>query len=69
MDLFSKAFGLKVNYQKPNMLPINVTKGQMQELSNLLGCAIGSFPFTYLGTPLSYTKQKMEHFLHIIERI
>jgi hypothetical protein len=69
LDVFSKASGLKVNFQKSNLLPINVDNEQMQQLSNLLGCAIGTFPFTYLGTPLSYTKPKMEHFLYIIERI
>ena len=67
--IFSRASGLKVNFQKSNMILINVAEEQMQCLSAILGCAIGKFPFTYLGTPLSFTKPKMEHFMYLIERI
>ena len=69
LGIFSRASGLKVNFQKSNMIPINVAEEQMQCLSAILGCAIGKFPFTYLGTPLSFTKPKMEHFMYLIERI
>lgn len=58
VDIFSQASSLKVNYEKSNLLPINVAEELMQALSTLLGCAIETFPFTYLGTSLSFTKQK-----------
>lgn len=69
VHLFSKASGLKVNYHKSSLLPINVSEEVVQHLSTLLGCAIGTFPFIYLGTPLGFTKPKMEFFMYIIERI
>lgn len=69
VHLFSQASGLKVNYHKSSILPLNVPKDTMQHLSTLLGCTIGTFPFTYLGTPLSFTKPRMEIFMYLIERI
>lgn len=69
LDLFSKASGLKVSVQKPNLLPINIPEGDIQSLCSILKYQIGTFLFTYLGVPLSCTKPKMESFMYIIERI
>lgn len=69
MDTFSKASGLKFNYQKSNLVPINVPESETICLAQILQCQTGSFPFTYLGAPLSFTKPRMEFFLYIVERI
>lgn len=69
VDLFIKASGLKVNYQKSNLLPINVPPEDIQNLFAILGCAPGQFHFTYLGVSLSYSKPRMEHFMYLITRI
>ena len=48
--------GLKVNYRKSQMLPINVSPEKMEHLAQTIGCAIGTLPFTYLGLPNGHHK-------------
>lgn len=43
---FSDSTGLKVNYSKSQMLPIDVNQEKMEILANTLGCRIGTFLFT-----------------------
>jgi hypothetical protein len=54
-----------VDYQKSYIYIyiINVSDEKMCILSNIFGCQIGSFPFTYLGLPLKTTKPRIEDFL------
>ena len=44
--------GLKVNYSKSMMVPINVSEGELHNLATTFGCSKGNLPFTYLGLPL-----------------
>jgi hypothetical protein len=59
---FSDSTGLKVNYSKSQILPINVSQDRMEILANTLGCKIGSFPFMYLGLPMGTTKPLVEDY-------
>ena len=71
LSSFADSTGLKVNYKKTQMLPINVTPEKMQHLAQTFGCAIGSLPFTYLGLPMGTTKPRMENLtpmMDIVER-
>jgi hypothetical protein len=54
--------GLKVNYSKSMMIPINIEERKMSILANTLGCSIGSMPLTYLGLPLGTTKPQVADF-------
>jgi hypothetical protein len=65
---FANAIGLKVNYSKSVMLPINISQEKLQ-LSNTFECHEGSMPFTYLGLPLGTTKPKIEDFLPLVQRV
>jgi hypothetical protein len=49
---FSPSTGLKVNFHKSSMVPINVPQDRMQLLAEAFGCQVASLPFTYLGFPL-----------------
>jgi hypothetical protein len=49
---FSEASGLRVNYNKSNLISINIADGNVDH-SNAMVCQRGSLPFTYLGLPLS----------------
>ena len=46
---FAESTGLKVNFDKSFMVPINVTEEKFDILANTLGCSRGSLPFTYQG--------------------
>jgi hypothetical protein len=52
-NTFAASTGLKVNYFKSNMFPINVPPERLSHLVATLNCREGVFPFNYLGLPLS----------------
>jgi hypothetical protein len=68
LQTFATSSGLRVNYSKSMMVPINIDDQKMELLSNTLGCSIGSMPFTYLGLPLGTTKPKVIDFLPLISK-
>lgn len=61
--------GLKVNYNKSVAIPINVAQDKGSNILNILDCQLGSFPFTYLGLPLSINRLKNEDFSPMMQRI
>lgn len=66
---FTDSTGLKVNYAKSQMLPINVTHEKMQILANTFGCQMGSLPFTYLGLPMGTTKPRVDDYAPLMDKI
>jgi retron-type reverse transcriptase len=69
LHVFSESTGLKVNYGKSMMVPINVAESKMAHLAEAFGCQIGSMPFTYLGLPMGTTKPKIEDYSPIMCKI
>jgi hypothetical protein len=69
LNSFATSTGLKVNYNKSSMYPINVCSAKMEILAKTLNCQMGSMPFTYLSVPLGLSKPKICHFLPLIHRI
>lgn len=53
-----------VNYDKSIIVPINTPHIKMLEPASILGCSVGSMPFTYLGLPLSLSKLKLGFCAH-----
>jgi hypothetical protein len=71
LENFAQATGLRVNYEKSAMMPINVDDYYIQFLANTFGCSVGSLPFTYLGLPLGTTKptvQDLSPLVGLVER-
>jgi hypothetical protein len=69
LNSFAESIGLEVNYNKSQMLPINVSHEEIQTLASTFGCTIGTLPFTYLGLPMGTTKPKMEDLTPIMDRV
>lgn len=62
--------GLKVNYGKSCIVPINVSQEQTKILAGTFGCSKGSIPpFTYLGLPLGTTKPNVVDHSPIINKM
>jgi hypothetical protein len=61
--------GLKVNYHKSCLVPININAQKTYSLAASFGCMVGSFPFTYLGLPLGLTKPLVRDFAPLICRV
>jgi hypothetical protein len=59
LNVFSLATGLKVNYNKSMVIPINVPQDKLDLLAATFNCTKGSLPFTYLGRPLGSTKPRI----------
>jgi hypothetical protein len=60
MACFEHLSGMKINYQKSDMTPINLDEEEAHEFAKISCCKTGSFPFRYPGVPLHYEKLKRE---------
>lgn len=69
LNTFATSTGLKVNFQKSCLVPINVPEEKVEILLRTLDCQRGSLPFTYLGLPLGLTWPKVEDFFPVIQKI
>ena len=55
LSCFEHLSGMRVNFHKYDLVPINVISDEAQAFAQNLGCKLGSFPIKYLGMPVSYT--------------
>ena len=69
LNTFADATGLKVNYNKSSMIPINVSEEKMEILINTFHCKKESFPIQYLGTPLGLHKPIVEQRFPLVTRL
>lgn len=65
---FGESTGLKVNYNKSIMIPINIEEERLDHLARTFNCEKGKLPFTYLGLPLGLTKPKVIDFSPLVTR-
>jgi len=65
---FGESTGLKVNYSKSVMVPINIQESKLDHLARTLNCETGKLPFTYLGLPLGLTKPKVIDFSPLVSK-
>jgi hypothetical protein len=66
---FSDATGLRVNFNKTTMVPINVPSDILENLANDFGCKIEALPFTYLGLPLGITRPSVDDLMPLVSRL
>jgi hypothetical protein len=66
---FSVSTGLKINFAKSSMVPINVPQDLLEGLVESFGCQIGLMPFTYLGLPLGTTRPTISELSPLVCRI
>jgi hypothetical protein len=69
LQLFADSTGLRVNYSKSSMIPINVSDEDMTTLASGFGCQKGTMPFTYLGLPMGTTKPHIEDLSPLMDRV
>jgi hypothetical protein len=66
---FSLSTGLKINYNKSQMIPINVKPDQVKMLAETFECQVGMLPFTYLGLPVGTTKPTIAELSPLVCRL
>lgn len=66
---FTLSTGLRVNYHKSCLVPINMDRVKANNVANVFGCQVGTFPFTYLGLPLDLTKPQVKDYTPLVCRV
>ena len=69
LETFATSTGLKVNFSKSSLLPINVDDEKATLLAETIGCKVGSMPFTYLGLPVGTTRPSVQEYMPMLNRI
>jgi hypothetical protein len=62
-------FGMKLNYNKSEMIPMNLLDQEKENFKNILGCFVRVFPTNYLGIPLHYEKIKRGDLQPLVDKI
>lgn len=68
LNSFADSTGLKVNYSKSMMIPINLSDERFDILAQTFGCSKGTLPFTYLGLPLSLTRPTVADYWPLVSK-
>lgn len=67
MMAFEALSGIKMNYDKTIMYPINISNNS--HLNQLFRCPWGNFPFSYLGLPLSPKKLTLVNWQFLVDKV
>jgi hypothetical protein len=60
MTYFEKLSGMRINYYKSDLTPINLDEEEIQDYIKIFCCKIEKFPFVYLRFPIHYEKLMRE---------
>jgi hypothetical protein len=66
---FEDMSGLKINYHKSEVIVMGQPLEEQQRIANKLNCKRGSFPFMYLGLPISDRKLRLEQWLFLVRKL
>ncbi len=69
LNSFAPSTGLKVNYHMSCLYPINLSHENAELFASLLGCTIGTMPFTYLRLPMGTTRPRVVDFAPLVDRV
>lgn len=69
LQSFAVSTGLKVNFAKSSLVPINIEPARATVLADAFGCQVGAMPFTYLGLPLGTRRPLVNEYLPLLNRI
>jgi hypothetical protein len=69
LETFTQSTGLRVNYNKSGLVPLNMSSEKAGIMAGVFGCHIQEMPFTYLGFPMGTTRSRVEHFEPIMNRM
>jgi hypothetical protein len=69
LETYGQSIGLRVNYSKSGLVPLNMSEQHAEFMAVVFGCKIHGMPFPYLGLPMGSTKPRFEDFSPLMDRI
>jgi hypothetical protein len=69
LEQFSTSTGLKVNFHKTTLVPINLNHDEATNLADTFGYIVESLLFTYLGLPLGTTRPSVDELMPLVSRL
>jgi hypothetical protein len=66
---FDDLSGLKINYLKSEVIVMGSSRDRQQRVADWLNCKWRSFPFIYLGLPISDRKLTMDQWLFLVRKL
>lgn len=69
LHTFTQDTGLKINYHKSIIYPLNIPEEKVNNLALLLGYKVGTMPFTYLGLPMGTTRPRVVDMAPLVDRV
>jgi hypothetical protein len=69
MSCFEQLAGMKINFNKNDMISVNLEEGETHQYAKIFCCKLGSFPFKYLGVPLHHDKLRRQDIQHVVDKV
>jgi hypothetical protein len=69
MIYFEKLLGMRINYHKSELIPINLEEEETHDYAKIFYYKIGKFPFIYLGVPLHHERPRREDIQSVVNKI
>jgi hypothetical protein len=69
LDTFAQSTGLRVNYIKLGMVPLNMSQEKAEIMIGVFDCKMQEIPFTYLGLPMGTTRPRVEHYEPVMNKM
>jgi len=66
--LYEMIAGLKINFNKSEVITINDEENMGQTYAELFNCQVGLFPIKYLGVPVSPSRLHVRDWLSLIDK-
>ena len=66
---FEAVSGLKINFAKSEVMVTGVDRAEALRVARLLNCSLGSFPFKYLGLPISPGLLHAKDFAPVVAKV
>lgn len=66
---FQHLSGLKINFDKSDVMAMGYSPAECLDIANRLNCRLGSFPTTYLGTPISDSRLTVAGFRPTVAKL
>lgn len=69
LTCFELMSGMRINFHKSEMIPLNLDKPQTNDMTTIFGCPVGTFPINYLGIPFHYQNLSRVDLQPMVEKI